>query len=73
MLGSVLAKRLGSTTGKNLVLATAFTNRVAEVAGILSRKETLWDSSVIWASLTGPGGVCACQRDSKGIDPIASC
>ncbi|MSO21674.1 MAG: FtsX-like permease family protein [Acidobacteria bacterium] len=49
VLGPVLAKRLGLTPGRNLVLATPFTNKVFKVAGILSRKGTLWDSSVIWA------------------------
>lgn len=48
VLGPVLAKRLGLTPGRNLVLATPFTNRVVKVVGILSRKGTLWDSSVIW-------------------------
>src|SRR2546430_1516543 len=49
VLGPVLARRLGLTPGRNLVLTTPFTNKVVKVAGILSRKGTLWDSSVIWA------------------------
>jgi ABC-type lipoprotein release transport system permease subunit len=50
VLGPVLARRLGLTPGRRLPLATAFTNKVVTVAGVLSRKGMLWDSSVIWAS-----------------------